>query len=146
MVDRILVGTDGSEAATQAVAYALNVAEATNGTLHALTVISPNGSSQRFGVDTVEAIDDAAEALGEELNALRRGRAIEIVGDVRRGQPSDILLEYAREEKIDLIILGKHGHGGFVDRLLGSTAERLTRQTDIPVLLVPREATRSEVE
>jgi nucleotide-binding universal stress UspA family protein len=54
------------------------------------------------------------------------------------GHPAALaILETARSEAADLIVMGTHGLGGFRKWLLGSTTERLLRRTDVPVLVVP---------
>src|SRR4051812_46795845 len=61
------------------------------------------------------------------------------------GEPATAILETARADGTDLIVMGTQGLGGFRKWLLGSTTERLLRRTDVPVLAVPSPSSDSEV-
>ena len=64
------------------------------------------------------------------------GHDLKIHRVVRTGNPFVEIVRYAREENIDLIVLGTHGRTGLVHVLLGSVAERVVRQAGCPVLTV----------
>jgi nucleotide-binding universal stress UspA family protein len=55
---------------------------------------------------------------------------------VTRGHPVTEILEQAEKRKCDLIVMGTHGHGVLEDVLMGSTAQRVIRRSQIPVLVV----------
>jgi nucleotide-binding universal stress UspA family protein len=55
---------------------------------------------------------------------------------LKNGDPADIIVQTAKEQKCDLIVMGTHGHGGIADVLIGSTAKRVVRQSTIPVLVI----------
>ena len=50
--------------------------------------------------------------------------------------PATAIVEYARENGMNLIVMGTHGRGGVAHLLLGSVAERVVRTADCPVLTV----------
>jgi glycine betaine transporter len=52
------------------------------------------------------------------------------------GRPAEEILRVAREEKVDLIVMGTHGHAGLRHLLLGSVAEAVTRHAHCPVFTV----------
>jgi nucleotide-binding universal stress UspA family protein len=62
------------------------------------------------------------------------------------GEPAPAILEAARADAADLIVVGTQGLGGFRKWLLGSTTERLLRRTHVPVLAVPSPSSDSAVE
>ena len=136
MYDSILVATDGSDNAGAALEHALDVAVTADATVYVVTVVDP-GSSMRFGVAEVEEIDDAAREVIDEIVEAYADHDVEIRGDVRRGKPADVLLRYAEEIDADLIVAGQHGDDGLSGAILGSTTDRLTRLTSVPVLVVP---------
>ena len=55
---------------------------------------------------------------------------------VRRGQSVTTILDVAREKQCDLIIMGSHGHSRLVDAMMGVTASRVIRRSEIPVLVI----------
>ena len=55
---------------------------------------------------------------------------------IESGEPVQIILETADQQNCDLIVMGSHGHGGFVNTLIGSIARRVVRQSKKPVLVV----------
>jgi nucleotide-binding universal stress UspA family protein len=63
--------------------------------------------------------------------------SVDVVVKTRIGHPATVILETAKSDAVDLIVMGTHGLGGFRKWLLGSTTERLLRQTHVPVLTVP---------
>jgi CBS domain-containing protein len=86
-----------------------------------------------------EATERAAAAAGAYLADVRQtlqtgGYAVETA--VRRGEPVAEILAAAREAQANLIVLSTHGRTGPRRWLLGSTADAVVRQADLPVLLV----------
>ena len=55
---------------------------------------------------------------------------------MRRGAPFLEIIRYAKENDVDLIVLGTHGRSGLAHVLLGSVAERVVRKSPCPVLTV----------
>jgi len=55
----------------------------------------------------------------------------------RIGPDAATILEFARSERIDVIVLGRHGHGGMGKALFGSVAEKVVRKAECAVLVVP---------
>jgi nucleotide-binding universal stress UspA family protein len=55
---------------------------------------------------------------------------------VKRGNPVEEIIKQSEERNCDLIVMGSHGHGGFVDSMLGSTSLRVVRRSQKPVMLV----------
>lgn len=72
------------------------------------------------------------EALGEQLRALGQIRVITALED---GIVNKTLLEYATRFKVDLIVMSSHARGGIERATLGSTADYLIRNSEIPVLI-----------
>ncbi len=124
---RILVATDFSDISEAAARAAHAHARRAGGRLHLLHVAR-----------TVEAYAAAAAALSGLSADL--GPDVPVLTSVRLGTPADEVVRYAREEEIDLLFLGTHGHTGVSGVLLGSVAERVARTAPCPVVLVPREA------
>lgn len=137
MYDTVLVGVDGSEEARAALAHALELAEFHGATVFAVMVVEQEPQGFTFGIAEVDAVNQAVEDVVAEIVADHAEHAVEISGDVRRGKPAPILLECAHEIDADLIVVGQRGAGQLEHALLGSTADRLARLSDIPLSIVP---------
>lgn len=131
----ILVATDGSEPASRAVDHATSLADGIDDTVYVLSVADPSENPMAFGVETVEAIDDAIQRTAEEMSE-HVGEA-DVRGTVRRGTPADRILAFADEKDVDAVVLGRSGASGLAERILGSTADRVVRRATLPIVLVP---------
>lgn len=81
-----------------------------------------------------ELAGDAQKQMAELLpKYFPQGNVVERIIE---GYPVDVVLQVARDEKADMIIVGSHGHRGFEAALLGSTAEKIIRKAHVPVLVV----------
>ena len=83
------------------------------------------------------AIKEVLEAFSEEAKADGEGQAFvtdEIL--IKNGDTAEIIVQTAKEQNCDLIVMGTHGHGVITDVLIGSTAKRVVRQSTIPVLVI----------
>ncbi len=144
---QILFCTDFSESADAAFEFALDAAVRRPGsTLHLLHVIhEPDAQFWKAYLNEVENIDASARTAIDGKIATYRARvpdgvAFEVA--IQIGPDAATILEYARTQGTDLIVLGRHGHGGMGKALFGSVAERVVRKADCAVLVVPRRYSR----
>lgn len=140
---RILVPTDFSEYSQQAMTYACAFAEQFDADLHVLHVLQdlvavvpePGVVFPPPGDYMGELKASAERALVEIPDpAWAEGRTI--VRGTRQGPPFLEIIRYAKENDIDMIVLGTHGRGGLAHVLLGSVAEKIVRKAPCPVLTV----------
>jgi nucleotide-binding universal stress UspA family protein len=143
MYDTILVPTDGSEHADAAIERALDLAERYGATLHALFVVDTSYPYADFETPPVNwsAVTDAMEGQGEAATATVRERAdergVSIETEVRQATSVHrMILDYADEHDVDLIVMGTRGRKGLDRYLLGSVTEKVVRLSDVPVLTV----------
>jgi nucleotide-binding universal stress UspA family protein len=138
MYDRILVPTDGSSGADRAVEHAIDLAKTYGAQLHALYVV--NVASLSAEVNSPEVIENFEQRGGEVTYEVAEQATDAGVEDVREevvhGVPHEVILEYAEDEGMDLIVMGTHGHTGLDRYLLGSVTEKVVRTSDVPVLTV----------
>jgi nucleotide-binding universal stress UspA family protein len=80
-------------------------------------------------------MNDARKRLDDLLGSADRQR-LRARPIVKVGDPLRRVVEYARDESIDLIVLGTHGRSGVAHLFLGSVAERVVRTAPCPVLTV----------
>jgi nucleotide-binding universal stress UspA family protein len=140
---RILFCTDFSESAEAAFEFALDAAVRRPGsTLFLLHVIhEPDAQFWKSYIAEVENINaDAKRAIDQKvaasyLSRVPQGQDIKV--EFRIGAEAACILEFARAAKVDVIILGRHGHSSLGKALFGSVAERIVRKADCAVLVVP---------
>jgi len=137
----ILVPTDLSEGAEEALDYACQLASKLDATVHLVNVIGiPAMGLPELGVAVTATVIDSMIAENQksidEL-AARKGQ-IARIGQVllKTGDARDVINQTAREVGADLIVMGTHGRRGVTRALLGSVAETVVRTAPCPVLTV----------
>lgn len=143
MLQRILVPLDGSERAEQAIPLAARLARATGGALFFVRVVETIHAVRiYFPLETayLQEIDEWEHAKAHKYLAEKTAESalidIEMHSLVVSGSAPAALLQVARQEHIDLIVLCSHGYTGFKRWALGSVAQKVVRQSQMPVLLV----------
>jgi nucleotide-binding universal stress UspA family protein len=91
---------------------------------------------------TKKAVDygiELANDTGAKLHAIDRAEAagLEVEGIIAQGHPADEIINYAEKNSIDLIVMGTLGKSGLDRFLLGSVADKVIRNSKIPVIAVP---------
>ncbi|MBX3232535.1 MAG: universal stress protein [Labilithrix sp.] len=89
----------------------------------------------------IEGVEAAARAALERRLASLRQRHARSEAMLAGGHPADVILATAAADHADLIVMGTHGRRGLPHIVLGSTAERVLRQSNIPVLTTGATAT-----
>lgn len=142
MYDDILIPTDGSEQATNAIKAGLSLAADLGATVHAVIVLEDFES--RIVPITGEQDDRRAEQRerGEEIVG-EVAKAAEELGvpcqtAVRSGIVHKEIQAHVEENDIDLVVMGSRGLTNVEKALLGSTADKLIRTLDIPTMVVHR--------
>ena len=145
MFEKILVATDGSEHGYRAANVALDLGKISGGKVTAIYVADTNRTSHLpddmllFSIREL-LLKEGKEALKHvEDQAREKGVAYE--GVVAEGNPGSEIISYAESAKMDIIIMGAVGRTGLDKFLLGSVAEKVVRNSKIPVLTIPRERT-----
>ena len=137
MYDRILFPTDGSEAATAAFEYALEIAATHDATVYVLNVIDlPFDTPSRIRDELAETLEREGTEVVEETAARASEWNVSVVTEIREGVPHEAIVEYAGEEDMDLLVMPTHGRDGIERFLLGSVTERVVNTAPVPVLAV----------
>ncbi|UPV99267.1 universal stress protein [Halorussus gelatinilyticus] len=140
MYDRVLLPTDGSEAAEAAAEHAYSHADRYDAELHVLHVVPENESTSIVGrgnerLDTLEARGhDAVTPLVEDATT----RDLSVTSAIEVGTPYRKILAYADDHDIDLIVMSTHGRSGVGRVVMGSVTERVIRVGELPVVAVQR--------
>ncbi|MGQ4808125.1 hypothetical protein NKDENANG_01492 [Candidatus Entotheonellaceae bacterium PAL068K] len=136
MYQKILVPLDGSKVAEVALPHAVQMAKLFKAELVVLRVAFALGFP---GSDPVEAQSTVVEEtdiyLAGVTKALQsRGLKASRVG--RYGKAAEAIIDYAAHHDISIIIMATHGRSGVGRWLLGNTAEKVLRGTQVPILLI----------
>jgi len=138
-IQRILVALDGSPRAQAVRDAAIELAEMSKAKLVLLRAVDIpiEWSQQMFSVALEELEQVVQHQARKDLHVLAQAVPTEQFGGMRveMGPPWQAILTAAQAEKVDLIVLGSHGHN-LVERLLGTTAGRVIERAGCNVLLV----------
>jgi nucleotide-binding universal stress UspA family protein len=143
MYKRILVTTDGSELSAKAVQSAVAMAKLTHAALTALSVKEPfpySAISEMQPVPPQEFYDAqervAAARVKEAVDAsLAAGVACQGF-TVEAVHPWEAILDHAKTQGVDLIVMASHGRRGLSALLLGSETQKVLTHSTVPVLVV----------
>jgi len=144
MFSSIVVGTDGSSTATQAVREAVDVAKAVGATLELVSAYSPV-PEQRLREERRKAPEDVQWAIHprHEVESslsdgadLAREAGVEVNTHARQGDPSDAIIDVAEERGADLIIVGNKGMTGAKRFLLGSVPDKISHHAPCSVMII----------
>ena len=142
MVDyeTILIPTDGSHSAERGVEHGLGIAGDNGSVVHFVRIIdeSRHGTTPALSNYELALEELESEATSElrELAERAEARGIDTETYSHRGRPHEEIVEYAESVDADLIVMGKHGHGGSETPHVGSVADRVLRTADCPVFTV----------
>lgn len=140
MYERILIPTDGSTEAQKGIRHGVDLAAAVGATVHALYVVKEGGNpwlSEPMEDQMNRAKDYGGELTAEVADAAANA-GVDCVTDVKVSPDvPEAINEYAEAEDIDLIVMGS-GYHGRLGSLLGSTAEKVLRSTELPVTVIRR--------
>ena len=137
---RILVPTDFSDSARNALTYGISFAreyKAELTLLHVVETLTVGYASDLFPVPMAEVFQEVSTYARTELGKLAaevRDKGVQVNEKVVQGKPSAEIIRVATEETIDMIVLGTHGKGVLDKALFGSTTERVVRRAPCPVL------------
>jgi nucleotide-binding universal stress UspA family protein len=144
MFGRIVVGTDGSETAKEAVRHAIDLAKQVGASLDVVSAYEPVPQSrlreerQQVPQDlehTVTPREDVDATLAEAAKEIEES-GVEAKTYARQGDPADAIIDIAEEEKADLIIVGNKGMTGAKRFLLGSVPNKVSHHAPCSVLIV----------
>ena len=143
MFQRILVPTDGTDITKKAVETAVGLARSLGAKLYALSVKEPfpysaisemqpvppqefYDAQERIAANRVKSVQDEAVAAGLSCEA----HTVEAL------HAWEAILDHAKEQRCDLIVMASHGRRGVAAMLLGSETQRVLIHSKVPVLIV----------
>ena len=145
MFASIVVGTDGSDTATTAVRYAIDLARELGARLQIVSAYEPV-SDQRLRNELVEVPkdlqwmvnprEDVLALLERAENDARIAGLEKVETFARQGDAADAILDIAEEQRSDLIVVGNRGMTGAKRFLLGSVPNKVSHHAPCSVLIV----------
>jgi nucleotide-binding universal stress UspA family protein len=143
MYKRILISTDGSEISQKAAQSAVALAKVSGGELFAISVKEPFPYSaisemqpvppqeffdaqERIASERVKSVVSAASAAGVACHA----------HTVEAMHPWEAILDHAKTQSCDLVVMASHGRRGLSALLLGSETQKVLTHSTIPVLVI----------
>jgi nucleotide-binding universal stress UspA family protein len=139
-IKRVLVPIDFSDYSKNSLKYAVNFVKYFGAELYLVYVIEPviyppDFSMGQIAIPSVDAEID--KRAFEELDTLAKSEIppeVKCKCIIKTGKPFIEIIDTAKQEDIDLIIIASHGHTGVEHILFGSTAEKVVRKAPCPVL------------
>ena len=144
---KVLFCTDFSENSDYAFEFAYGIAKRDEGLLYILHVI-PHNPQQTLveGLIGDEIVEKVQKNLQEDLDnnyqeryvkKIENGIRYEII--TKSGREDEEILKFAKDEKVDIIVLGTHGKTGIEHVFFGSVAEKVLRHSPFPLFVIPCE-------
>lgn len=140
MYKKILVPTDGSEFAKKAQKHALFLAKVSGAEIVAISVTENNFVNGLPLDDEIyqlnQILKESSEENLKEFDELNDNDDLKIAHIVREGSPAKVILEVAKEEDVDLIVMGSSGKSGFDRFIMGSVADKVVNSAKCAVLVI----------
>jgi nucleotide-binding universal stress UspA family protein len=138
MFEKMLVAIDGSPASEKALAVAVDLAAHYRADLTAVSVAEvPEVVAM---IDEVDEMRQSAEGhfrqIGEAAVEYARSRGVALRSVVLRGHAAESIVRYADSERMNLVIVGQHGHSRIARFFLGSTTDRVSEHVSCTVMIV----------
>jgi len=144
MFNSIVIGTDGSDTAGEAVRQASELARAVGASIHLVSAYEPV-SNQRQREERQEAPGDLewmvnarenVEATLREASGSLEDAGVSVDTYAREGDPADAILDVAEEKTADLIVVGNKGMTGAKRFLLGSVPNKISHHAPCSVMII----------
>lgn len=146
MFKSILIPTDGSKIATSAAERGIELAKSMKARVHLLTVTPTHKQLASEGFllpeysvgksDWDKGVRAKAQVLLEGAATLARKAGVNcLTAHVFRDQAYTAIVDYAKKNDCDLIVMGSHGYGGIKQLMLGSETVRVLQNSKVPVLV-----------
>jgi nucleotide-binding universal stress UspA family protein len=144
MFGAIVVGTDGSDTAGEAVRQAMQLASIVGARVHVVSAYEPVGSARlreerdrvpeemQWMVNPREDVERALSGAEESM----RSEGVEVSTYARQGDPADAILDVAEEQNADLIVVGNKGMTGAKRFLLGSVPNKVSHHAPCTVMII----------
>jgi nucleotide-binding universal stress UspA family protein len=147
MFGNILIATDGSKHSEHAANMGIELAKLSKGRVTAIFIADMGRyfvpiSDAGFSISS-EAMDSirssilkSGETAVQRIEEMAKAAGVAAEGKVIEGRPANDLMKFAEDAGMDVIVIGSIGKTGLEKFLLGSVAEKVVRNSKVPVLIV----------
>lgn len=146
---KLLVAIDGSEESNRALATAVEIATATDGSITLIHAIEPGISDigggepvtaserrDRLIINSLDSAEEHGQSILDEAIAFVNESGVEVSGELRYGRPAQTITDFAEEGDFDAIYLGHRGMSERSISFLGSVARDVVEHARVPVMVV----------
>ncbi len=138
---KIIVPTDFSDGAYNALKHAVEIAKAFNGSIDVIHAFSMPSAGSTVMVDISEMLEKNAKEEVVKLKTRMEGDGlfsqINFQFKAEHGSVVDVVRRHAKEKDSDMVVMGTHGASGFSEKWLGTNSAAVARNMDLPTLVVP---------
>jgi len=145
VIKKILVPVDFTETSETVISKATTLAKLLKADLLLLHVVAYNGYGfsilpEASALPTIAEIEKAVSAKMDEMQAsIRKKYGITPEVYVSTGNIDSEVIDFSKNKKIDLIIMGTHGASGYKEMFIGSNSQRVVTLSDVPVLTMQKD-------
>lgn len=144
MYQRILVPVDGSSTAARGLVEAMRLAKDQDAKLRVIHVVNElmmiaSYEGTIYSGELIEALRESGRAILSKAAAQVKAAGMQVETELLEahgGHAGDVIVKDADQWKADIIVLGTHGRRGLGRLVMGSDAEQVLRQANVPVLMV----------
>ncbi len=139
MWHKILVGLDGSDGATKALAVAVKLASQFGAELHSISVEEKLPHYAATMGEVLESKQEAADyfrRITAEAQQSAQASGVTLHSHVMPGHEVETIVTFAKDHGFDLLVIGFMGHSRIFGRIWGSTSQNLTKLSPCTVLVV----------
>jgi len=147
---KILVPCDFSKPAINAFKFALDVAAQSKGSVYLLNIVELPVLHDtvmmpvlNFEAELLKELKEKAEKSFSKLTSKYASSGVKVIGEVVFGPVAREIIDFTNAQKIDLVVMGSHGASGIREFVTGSNAEKIVRNSPVPVLVVKDYSKRS---
>lgn len=137
MYEQILFPIDGTESLAEVYPHTAEIAAHRDATVHVLYVVDDRAFltlADGMQDDVVEEFQAEGQAAIDEASRRFDEKGIDVVDELRRGNPAEEILDYVEVNDVDLVTMGSHDE--YQETVVGSVSQTVAKSAPVPVLTV----------
>ncbi|MDH3735913.1 MAG: universal stress protein [Nitrosopumilus sp.] len=135
-IKHILVALDGSDASKKGLDRAIYIAKLTGAKITGVTVIVVHPTLAGTVINYKKFLTEKSEKMLESTKKDCEKQKVPFMYKILYGKPSSQISGFASKEKVDLVVIGSKGIGGFKGTILGSISNSVAQKSKVSVLVV----------